>query len=66
MSTKRIFKLTLDVKNPDIPFRVIHSVSSESGDLVKVFAHFQLELVRLLRQLKEEDERNKVDDEIPF
>lgn len=70
MPKEVIYSLTLDVKHPDIPFAVQKSISSQSGDLVKVFAHFQLQLVTLLRQMHEEEldeERAKYyDNDIPF
>lgn len=65
---ERIFELQLDVKNPDTPFAVTRSIGTSSGDLVQVFATFQLQLVQLLRELHEEDIRDKIyeKDNIPF
>ena len=59
---ERIYKLTLDVKNPDVPFSVLKSIASESGNLVQVFARFQLMLVQLLAQIKEEETNEKIED----
>ena len=61
---ERRYKLTLTVMDPDIPFKVVHQIGAESGDLVWVFAQFQLELIRLLKKLNEDDELKE--DDIPF
>lgn len=65
-----IYSLTLDVKRADVPFRVVRSIGTESGDLIKVFSHFQLQLAQLLKDLHEEEiselRRISVDDDIPF
>lgn len=73
MSSKKekIYSLRLDIKNPDIPFTVEKSICTESGDLIQVFSGFQLELVKLMRQLHQEelDERGPnpaFNDDIPF
>lgn len=68
---ERIFDLRLDVKNPDTPFAVNRSISVQSGDLVEVFSRFQIELVRLLRELHDEDLQEQLklhgaDDDVPF
>lgn len=63
-----IYSLRLDIKKPDVPFAVQKSICSESGDLVKVFSHFQLQLVQLLRELHEEEIQaiRMENDDIPF
>lgn len=61
---ERRYKLTLTVMDPDIPFVVKHQIGAESGDLVWVFAQFQLELIRLLKKLNEDDKLKE--DDIPF
>jgi hypothetical protein len=66
--TERRYDLRLDIKDPDVPFSVGRSIAASSGDLVQVFSMFQIELVRLLRELHEEEmmELRLKDDDIPF
>jgi hypothetical protein len=67
LTKERIFVLTLDVKDPDTPFKVERSVSVESGDLTYVLSNFPLKLVQLLRELEKEDSHDMgADDDIPF
>jgi len=65
-----IYNLTLSIKDPDIPFAIVKSIRTQSGDLIKVFSQFQLQLVQLLKELHEENlnelKRKEVDDDIPF
>lgn len=65
---EKIYELRLDVKNPDVPFAIERSISSSSGDLIKVFSQFQLELVQLLQRLHEDEilELRIQADDIPF
>ena len=65
---ERIYSLRLDIKNPDIPFKVTKSICTESGDLIQVFSNFQLQLVQLLKELKEEEilAIRMENDDIPF
>ena len=66
---ERIYSLRLDIKNSDLPFAIERSICSESGDLIKVFAQFQLQLVQLFQEFnKEEIEilREQIGDDIPF
>jgi hypothetical protein len=58
--------MTFDVKDPDTPFKVEHSISVESGDLIHVLSQFPLKLVTLLEELRKEDEAELIDDDIPF
>jgi len=67
----KIYQLTLDIKNPDVPFTIEKSISTSSGDLIIVFSQFQLQLVQLLRELHEENLKEQLalhglNDDIPF
>lgn len=62
----KIYCLTLDIKNPDIPFKIERSIGVQSGDLIQVFAKFQLELIRFLTEMHEDEMIKKYDDDIPF
>lgn len=65
--SERIYSLRLDIKNPDLPFAVEKSICSESGDLIKVFAQFQLMLVQLLNEIHKSELMKQIeDDDIPF
>jgi len=68
LANERIYSLRLDVKEPNVPFAVGKSICVESGDILQVFSRFQLELVRLLKELHEEEIRELriTDDDIPF
>lgn len=55
MTKERIYELRLDIKNPDLPFAIERSIAVSSGDLIQVFSKFQLDLVKLLRDLHEEE-----------
>lgn len=65
---ERIFELTLDVKDPDVPFQIKKSIGVSSGDLIQVFSQFQVQLVQLLKELHEEEllEVRMQNDDIPF
>ena len=67
---EKIYSLILSIRNPDVPFVLERSIGVESGDLLEVFARFQLELVRFVREMHEEKikeiERKLINDDIPF
>ena len=65
---ERIFELTLYIKEPNLPFKFNKQISTSSGDLVQVFATFQIQLVQLLKELHEEElnELRMGNDNIPF
>lgn len=66
--TEKIYDLTLSIKNPDVPFQVERSIGVQSGNLIEVFAKFQLELIILLKELHDEELAviRMEDDDIPF
>jgi len=72
MAKEVIYKLTLDIKDSNLPFTIKKSISSESGDLIKVFSSFQLYLIQLLEEIHNEEineireERKEIEDDIPF
>jgi len=74
MPKEVIYKLTLDIKDSNIPFIIKKSISSESGDLIKVFSSFQLCLIQLLKEIHDEEinsikfgeEGKDIEDDIPF
>lgn len=53
--SEKIFELRLDVKTPNIPFVVEKSIAVSSGDLIVVFAQFNLKLIQLLKMLQEDE-----------
>lgn len=57
------YDLTLDIKNPDVPFKIERSIGVQGGSLIEVFSKFHIELIRLLEELKQEAID---DDDIPF
>lgn len=67
---EKIYDLTLSIKNPNVPFAVERSIGVQSGSLIETFSRFQLELIRLLKELNEEEMleiRKKLHyDDIPF
>ena len=69
MPREYIFDLTLTVKDPNVPFKILRSTGVQSGDLIQVFSRFQLQLVQLLKELHEVElleVRMQNDEEIPF
>lgn len=68
MPKERIYDLRLDIKKPDVPFAIERSIGVQSGDLVQVFAKFQIELIKLLKELHQEEilEIRMENDDIPF
>lgn len=66
MKKERIYSLTLDVKDPDLPFTIKYSGSVQSGSLTEVLARFPLELNKILKQIAEDDRLKAIEDDIPF
>jgi hypothetical protein len=65
---EKTYRLTLDISDPDVPFKVERSIYSESRNMAQTFSLFSIELIRLLRELHDKEllERQMQNDDIPF
>lgn len=69
----KIFSIELVVKDPNSPFNVEYCQLWESGDIVWILAQFNLNLIKVLKEIHEQDLKEQLalhglnpDDDIPF
>lgn len=66
----KIYKLTLDINNSDIPFQIERSCGSQGGDLIEVLSKFPFELAKMLREIHEEEiqklKEKSYENDVPF